>query len=132
MRKIYIFLLSLLIIFTGCHMKEKADFILINGQIYTIDSTFSTKQAFAVGNGLFLATGTNDDILKSYQSKLIIDAGGKAVLPGLIDGHCHFYGYALGLHKSINLKGTRSFDEILKLLRQYHEPHPNLWIIGTD
>jgi predicted amidohydrolase YtcJ len=130
MRKIYILLLSLVVIFTGCHMKEKADFILINGQIYTIDSTFSTKQAFAVGNGLFLATGNNDEILKSYQSKLIIDAGGKAVLPGLIDGHCHFYGYALGLHKSINLKGTRSFDEILKLLRQYHETHPNLWIIG--
>ena len=78
-------------------MKEKADFILINGLVYTVDSSFSTKQAFAVGNGLFLATGTNEEILKSFESELIIDAGGKPVFPGLIDGHCHFYGYATGL-----------------------------------
>jgi len=111
-------------------MSEKADFILINGLVYTVDSSFTTKQAFAVGNGLFLATGTNEKILKSFESELVIDAGGKPVFPGLIDGHCHFYGYALGLHQSVNLKGTRSFDEILQLLRKYHENHPNGWILG--
>jgi predicted amidohydrolase YtcJ len=111
-------------------MREKADFILINGLVYTVDSSFTTKQAFAVGNGLFLATGTNEEILKSFESELVIDAGGKPVLPGLIDGHCHFYGYALGLHQSINLKGTRSFDEVLQLLRNYHANHPNVWILG--
>jgi len=130
MRKIFTFLLLSLIIFTGCNMREKADFILINGLVYTVDSSFTTKQAFAVGNGLFLATGTNEEILKSFESELVIDAGGKPVLPGLIDGHCHFYGYALGLHQSINLKGTRSFDEVLQLLRNYHANHPNVWILG--
>jgi len=130
MGKIHTFLLISLIIFTGCNMSEKADFILINGLVYTVDSSFTTKQAFAVGNGLFLATGTNEKILKSFESELVIDAGGKPVFPGLIDGHCHFYGYALGLHQSVNLKGTRSFDEILQLLRKYHENHPNGWILG--
>jgi predicted amidohydrolase YtcJ len=130
MRKIHHFLLFSMILFTGCHMKEKADFILINGMVYTVDSSFSTKQAFAVGNGLFLATGTNEDILKSYKSELIIDAGGKPVFPGLIDGHCHFYGYATGFRKSVNLKGTGSFDEIMGMLRKYHETHNSAWIIG--
>lgn len=131
MIKIFAFLPLFLILFNGCHMKEKADLILINGLVYTVDSSFSTNQAFAVGNGVFLATGSNDDILKSFESGLIIDAGGKPVFPGLIDGHCHFYGYAMGLHKSLNLKGTRSFDEILQMLQQYHETHPNIWILGT-
>lgn len=130
MRKIYCFLLLLMIFFTGCHMKEKADFILINGLVYTVDSSFSTKQSFAVGNGVFLATGSNDEILKSFESELVIDAGGKPVFPGLIDGHCHFYGYAMGLHKTIDLKTTKSFDEILQLLKRYHETHSNLWITG--
>jgi len=130
MRKIYTFLLLALIIFTGCNMREKADFILINGLVYTIDSSFTMKQAFAVGNGLFLATGTNEEILKSFESELVIDAGGKPVLPGLIDGHCHFYSYALGLHQSVNLKGTGSFDEVLQLLWKYHENYPNVWILG--
>jgi predicted amidohydrolase YtcJ len=130
MRKIYSFLPVLMILVNGCHMKEKADLILVNGLVYTVDSTFTTKQAFAVGNGLFLATGSNQEILKSFESDLIIDAGGKPVLPGLIDGHCHFYGYAIGQHKSINLKGTHSFDEVLQLLRKYHETHPKGWILG--
>jgi predicted amidohydrolase YtcJ len=129
-RKIYPILFLSAIIFNGCNMREKADFILINGLVYTVDSSFSTKQAFAVGNGFFLATGTNEQILKSFESGLVIDAGGKPVFPGLIDGHCHFYGYALGLHQSVDLKGTGSFDEILQLLLIYHEKHPNNWILG--
>ena len=120
----------MVIIFTGCKMKEKADFILINGLVYTVDSAFTVKQAFAVTNGLFLATGTNEEILASFESDLVIDAGGKPVFPGLIDGHCHFYGYALNQHQAANLKGTHSFDEVLQLIKNYHEDHPYTWILG--
>lgn len=126
----YILLCLLTVLFIGCHMKEKADLILVNGLVYTVDSSFATKQAFAVSNGVFLATGTNDEILNSFESSLVIDAGGKPVFPGLIDGHCHFYGYAMRLHTWLNLKGTRSFNEILQLLKEYHETHPNTWILG--
>lgn len=130
MRKIYPFILLSFILFTGCQMRKKADFILINGLVYSVDSSFTTKQAFAVENGLFLATGTNEEILKLFQSDLVIDAGGKPVLPGLIDGHCHFYAYAIGLHRYVNLKGTRSFDEVLQLITKYHETHTSVWILG--
>jgi predicted amidohydrolase YtcJ len=123
--------LSLIIIVTGCKMKEKADFILINGLVYTVDSTFSVKQAFAVADGLFLATGTNREILDSFQSDLVIDAGGKPVFPGLIDGHCHFYGYAINRYMEVDLKGTRSFAEIMQLLMNYHENHHGAWILGA-
>jgi predicted amidohydrolase YtcJ len=126
----YILLFLFPVIFTGCHMKEKADLILVNGLVYTVDSSFTTKQAFVVANGVFLATGTNDEILNSFESALVIDAGGRPVFPGLIDGHCHFYGYAMRLHTWLNLKGTRSFDEILQILKEYHETHPNTWILG--
>jgi predicted amidohydrolase YtcJ len=130
MRKTYSYLLVLLILVSGCHMKKKADLILVNGLVYTVDSTFSTKQAFAVENGVYIATGSTEEIMGSFESGLIIDAGGKPVLPGLIDGHCHFYGYAIGQHKSISLKGTHSFGEVLQLLGKYHETHPNGWILG--
>ncbi len=128
--KIAASLILVMIVYTGCSMKEKSDFILINGMVYTVDSVFAVKQAFAISNGLFQATGTNEEILGSFESEIIIDAGGKPVFPGLIDGHCHFYGYALNNHQSVNLKGTRSFDEIIQLLRNYHENHPYIWILG--
>jgi len=128
--QIPVYIILSVIIFSGCKMKEKADFILINGLVYTVDTAFTVKQAFAVTNGLFLALGTNEEILDSFESDLVIDAGGKPVFPGLIDGHCHFYGYALNQHQAVNLKGTLSFDEILQLLRNYHENHPYIWILG--
>jgi len=128
--KLHAFIVLLVIIFNGCKMKEKADFILINGLVYTVDPAFTVKQAFAVTNGLFLSTGSNEEILESFDSDLVIDAGGKPVFPGLIDGHCHFYGYALNQHQAANLKGTRSFDEVLQLLRSFHEDHPFDWILG--
>jgi hypothetical protein len=111
-------------------MKEKADLILFNGTVYTVDSSFSVRESFAVSNGLLLETGDNEYILDKYESPLMIDAGGKPVYPGFIDGHCHFYGYALDQHQSVNLKGTASFDEVLQVLRNYHENHPYVWIMG--
>jgi predicted amidohydrolase YtcJ len=116
--------------FTGCQMKEKADLILINGLVYSVDTSFTVNQAFAVGDGLFLKTGTNEDILQAYESDLVIDAGGKPVYPGLIDGHCHFNGYATGRFNGEDLKGTGSFEEILELLKSWHENNPDTWITG--
>lgn len=111
-------------------MKEQVDLILINGQVYTVDKDFSVTEAFAIRDGLILDTGTTEKILKRYESSLLIDAGGKPVYPGFIDGHCHFYGYALGLQQYVNLKGTGSFDEVLQVLHSYHENHPYVWILG--
>lgn len=124
------FIILTWILLYSCKMKEKADFILINGQVYTVDSAFTIKQAFAVTNGIFQATGTNKEILEAFESELVIDAGGKSVFPGLIDGHCHFYGYALNQHRAVNLKGTRSFDEVLQLLSDYHQNHAFTWLLG--
>jgi predicted amidohydrolase YtcJ len=38
----------------------------------------------------------------------VIDAGGKAVYPGFIDAHAHFYEYGLGL-QDVKLVGAKSW-----------------------
>jgi hypothetical protein len=115
---------------TACTMKEEADIIFVNAKIYTIDSAFSIHQAMAVNDGIIAATGTNEEITGAWKSDSLVDLQGKPVYPGFNDGHCHFYGYALGLHQYVDLRGTRSFDEILQILRNYHEKHPYVWILG--
>jgi hypothetical protein len=115
---------------TACTMKEEADVIFVNAKIYTVDSAFSIRQAMAVIDGVVAATGTNEEITGAWKSETVIDLQGQPVYPGFNDGHCHFYGYALGLHQYIDLRGTRSFDEILQTLRNYHEKHPYVWILG--
>ena len=111
-------------------MKEKADLILLNGVVYTVDDASAVTEAFAIRDGLFLATGTTEEITGQYTADLVIDAGGKAVYPGFIDGHCHFYGYALGRNQSVDLRGTASYEDVLQVLRNYHETHPYIWILG--
>src|SRR5512136_1445945 len=45
--------------------------------------------AVAVQGETIAAVGTTAEILASYQSENVIEAGGKVVLPGFVDPHTH-------------------------------------------
>ena len=107
----------------------KADLILINGKVCTVDQNFNYAEAFAVKNGMFTAIGTTEQILKHYEADSLIDAKGNDVYPGFIDAHCHFFGYALSL-RELDLTGIRSFREIIGLLIRQKDTYPGKWIIG--
>uniref|UniRef100_UPI0025C4924E amidohydrolase n=1 Tax=Lacinutrix sp. TaxID=1937692 RepID=UPI0025C4924E len=86
-------------------------------------------EAFAVKDGKFIAVGSTLEIQQNFLAKEIIDAKGKAVVPGLIDGHCHFYG--LGLNRqTVNLVGTSSFDEVMKRVIDFQNKNNTTFIIG--
>src|SRR5215471_17893829 len=81
----------------ACSTKQSVDLIVHNGLVYTVDSSFDTAQAFAIKDGKIVAVGKNEDILNNYESKEMVDAGGKPVYPGFIDAHAHFIGYGQSL-----------------------------------
>jgi len=120
----------LLVILTGCElMKEKVDLVIVNAKVYTVDDSFSEAQAFAVQDGKFIAVGTTDEIRDVYTSDQLIDADGRAITPGLIDAHCHFYG--LGLNQQlVNLVDTKSFDEVLERVKEFHAANPKSFLRG--
>lgn len=120
----------LLVILTGCElMKEKVDLVIVNAKVYTVDDSFSEAQAFAVQDGKFIAVGTTNEIRDVYTSDQLIDADGRAITPGLIDAHCHFYG--LGLNQQlVNLVGTKSFDEVLERVKEFHAANPKSFLRG--
>jgi predicted amidohydrolase YtcJ len=69
-----------------------ADIVIRNAQILTVDSHFSHAEAIAVRGGRILAVGSNRDIARFIATGTrVVDAGGKMVLPGLIDSHVHSY-----------------------------------------
>jgi hypothetical protein len=111
-------------------MKEKVDFILINGKVYTVNDSFQMMEAFAVKDGRFIAMGETEYIMSAYKSDVVYDAGNHPVYPGLIDGHSHFYGYGENLYRYADLKGTHSFDEVLERLKAHYSAHPSEWILG--
>ena len=57
-----------------------------NGIVYTADENGKDAQAFVVEEGRFVFVGKNDDLPPCDTS---VDLGGKCVIPGLIDSHCH-------------------------------------------
>lgn len=120
---------SFILLLFSCSNKHQADLIVHNAVVYTVDSTFSNAESFAIKDGKFLAVGSNDEILGKYEAKETIDAEGKAVYPGFIDSHCHFYGYGKGL-KELDLVGTKSFEEVIEKTRVYAASNKNEWIVG--
>ncbi len=109
--------------------KITVDLIVQDAHIYTVNDTFSKASAFAVKDGKFVAVGTSDEINKKYTSLKTITAGGKTIIPGLIDAHCHFYG--LGLNQQIvDLVGTKSYQEVLDRVQEFQSKNPVDFIRG--
>jgi predicted amidohydrolase YtcJ len=125
---VFIFLIACYSV-ANSQVKLKADIILINGKVCTVDQKFSFAEAFAVKNGLFMAIGPTNQILKHYTSDSIIDAKGNSVYPGFIDAHSHFFGYSLSL-RELDLTGMQSFKDIIDLLMKRKDSYKGDWIIG--
>jgi predicted amidohydrolase YtcJ len=115
---------------TSCGGPKKVDALVVNGVIYTVDSSFSTAQAMAIKDGIIVATGTDAEILAAYTAPEKIDAKGQAVYPGFIDAHAHFVGYGKSLFQ-VDLFGTTSWEEAVERVKVFAAAHPELaWIEG--
>jgi hypothetical protein len=76
----------------SCNETPKADLVILNGKILTIDKDNQYCEALAISGEMIIAAGTDSDIMKlSEEGKTkIIDAGGRLVIPGFNDAHVHF------------------------------------------
>ena len=126
-------LLSILTIFFSLLLiaQKKADLIITNAKIYTVNQNFETAESMAILNGKIIAVGKSADILKNYSSKNIQNLQGKTVFPGLIDAHCHFTGFATDQWKC-ELWGTKSWEEIVSKISAYAKTAPNEWLYGRS
>jgi predicted amidohydrolase YtcJ len=124
---------SLIILFVsmGCTSSEYADLLLINGNIYTLDSQNPVAQAIGVRKGIISYVGRNDQALKlKSENTVIVDLEGKLVTPGLIEGHGHFMGMGYNL-LNLDLSKAGSYSEVVNRVReQIKSLQPGEWVIG--
>jgi len=126
-----VYVLLLFIFFVRCTTNTQVDLIVYNAKVYTVDSAFTTIEAFAVKNGIFIDMGKSKDILKRYSAKEIIDAQQKPVYPGFYDAHGHSFLLSKSIQE-VDLTGTTSMDEVIKRLQIYHQKNPHIkWIVGS-
>ena len=96
----------------------KADLVLKNGRVYTVDGSHRIAEAMAVKSGKVVFVGDNRAVDAFVGRKTIVeDAGGKLILPGLVDAHIHPIGIVdFG---GCSLQSTaRTLAEIAVLVRQ--------------
>ncbi|SDH99222.1 amidohydrolase [Winogradskyella thalassocola] len=109
--------------------KQQADLIVTNANIYTVDDSFSKAEAFAVKDGKIIAVGTTSEIDNIYKANDTLNAEGKTIVPGFIDAHCHFLGLGFN-QQSVNLVGTKSFEDVVKRVLDFQNEKNNEFIFG--
>ncbi|MEE9130645.1 MAG: amidohydrolase [Phycisphaerales bacterium] len=109
----------------------KADMILRNGKIVTVDEAIGEVQAVAIQGDRILAVGSNAQMeALTNDSTMIVDLQGKLAIPGFIEGHGHFT--SLGHAKmNLDLMAVRNWDEVVEMVAAaVAKASPDEWIVG--
>jgi hypothetical protein len=119
----------------GAELPEelRADLVLMNGKIITVDKEDSIEEAVAVKDGRIEAIGKNSEIRQFIGKRtLAIDLAGRAVLPGFNDAHNHLVEFGLNLAElDCRTPPVASIEEIVQLVRdRAAEVAPGTWIKG--
>lgn len=129
MKQLLYLLLSISLVSCASNKRISADQIIHNAKIYTVNKNFDIAEAMAIRNGKIMATGTDAEILAKYSAGSTFNVNGKAVYPGFIDAHAHFFGYGSALQNA-NLREAKSWDEIITRLQVFAKTHPEGWLLG--
>lgn len=104
--------------------------LIQNARVYTLDHDGGTTEAVALQRGAVAATGSAKELRARFPHERVIDAGGRALLPGFVDAHAHLSNLArakLGL----DLSGAASLDEAAVMVGKAAAAlPPGEWISG--
>ena len=107
------------------------DRIFVNGNIYTANERQPHAEAIALKKDRVAFVGSNADAEKLAREKTrVVDLGGKTVVPGLTDSHCHIFGIG-EREMRLNLEGTNTLDDLLaKVKERVAQSEHGKWITG--
>lgn len=118
MKKIYtVLVFSMITVFSL--YAQKADIIISNGKITTLNDTKQEVEAIAIAGNKILDIGSNKDILKlKGKNTKLIDAKGKRVIPGLFDSHLHVIRGGRFYNLELRWDGVTSVKTALGMLKE--------------
>ncbi len=126
-------LLFSVLFFTGLvsQAQQKADLIIYNGKIATMQQQNEFVQAIAIKDGIILDTGTEKNIFSVYKNSAtkLIDAKGKTVIPGLNDSHMHVIREGLNYNSELRWDGVKTLKRAMEMLKEQAARTPEgVWI----
>ena len=99
--------------------RESATLIIRNGRITTLDPANASASAVAIVDGRFAAVGDDAEIMRrAAANATVIDAGGRRVIPGLMDSHTHVIRGGLNYNMELRWDGVPSLAEAMRMLKE--------------
>ncbi len=112
------------------HRSDDGDLVLHGGRVRTLEDGRAPAEALWIRGGRVAAAGTDDEILSAAPASAHrIALEGACVLPGLVDAHLHFEGFALGLTR-IDADLPRLEDVLRAVGDRAAATPPGEWILG--
>lgn len=105
--------------------------LVVNARVHTGDPKQPNADFFGwnAGGGIEVL-GSGGDPRRDHPGARIIDAGGRDVVPGLIDAHGHVMNLGFSLLRA-NLVDARDKQEVLARLREFEKTLPEgAWLLG--
>lgn len=105
--------------------------ILYNGLIYPQTPTRRRPSLVVISQSHIAAVGYDIKAARrQFPKHELINLHGRAVIPGLVDSHTHFYFWAMTLD-TVHLDDAKDFDEVLKRINKFRQKlEPGEWIVG--
>ena len=95
-----------------------ADLIIRNAKVATVDRARPKAQAFAVAGNRFIAVGDEPEVMSHLgRATRVVDAGGRRVIPGLIDSHIHVIRGGLNYNLELRWDGVPSLADGMRMLK---------------
>jgi predicted amidohydrolase YtcJ len=106
-------------------VQEKAEVIVTNGRIATLNPRAPAASALAIRGGNIVAVGSAAEIERLRgPGTQVIDAGARTVIPGLNDGHTHFIRGGLTYTNEVRWDGVPSLAEGMRRVREQAQRTP--------
>jgi len=109
------------------------DLAIVNAKIMTLEARQPEAAAVLVRSGRIAVVGGNEDVRSQARDARIFDAGGRTVVPGFIDAHCHMEVTAAALMycADVHTPPLKNIPEIQAALRAWARNVPKgQWIVG--
>ena len=104
---------------------NQTDLILTNAKVTTLDRENPQAEAVAIRGGKFLAVGTEQEVrAAAAPNARVINAGGRRLIPGLIDSHIHVIRGGLNYNMELRWEGVPTLADAMAMLKKQAENTP--------
>lgn len=135
MRRLFLLVVITAIVLPGhsalMQASAQADLLLLNARVITMNSGQPSAEAIAVKDGRIAWVGSTVEAKKVFANAgEILDLGGAAVLPGIIDAHGHLMNLGESFLK-LDLKGVATPEEAARRVKaKVATLRSGEWILG--